>query len=164
MEKRKCLARELSDLIIYAVAVPFDHESRFKSWWIIYTGVNEGHYILGYVNERGFGVFFLLKLWPNELERKNLKIFFKNDCAWSHYYYVALVLWILIDQNNSFMDIGPLNNILVCCMTLMNNLIFFKIDSKSRKIHVQWNHVILCEFFHLHNYKHWFFNPFKFSL
>lgn len=31
MEKRKCLARELSDLIIYAVAVPFDHESRFKS-------------------------------------------------------------------------------------------------------------------------------------
>lgn len=126
MEKRKCLARELSDLIIYAVAVPFDHESRFKSWWIIYTGVHEGHYILGYVNERGFGVFFLLKLWPNELERKILNMFFKNDCAWSHYYYyVALVLWILIDQNNSFMDIGPLNYILVCCLTLMNNLIFF---------------------------------------
>lgn len=53
-------------------------------------------------------------------------MFFKNDCAWSHYYYyVALVLWILIDQNNSFMDIGPLNYILVCCLTLMNNLIFF---------------------------------------
>ena len=30
MEKRKCLARELSDLIIYAVAVPFDHESKFN--------------------------------------------------------------------------------------------------------------------------------------
>nr|XP_022335650.1 1-phosphatidylinositol 4,5-bisphosphate phosphodiesterase gamma-1-like isoform X2 [Crassostrea virginica] len=30
MEKRKCLARELSDLIIYAVAVPFDHEKVLK--------------------------------------------------------------------------------------------------------------------------------------
>ncbi|XP_061198199.1 1-phosphatidylinositol 4,5-bisphosphate phosphodiesterase gamma-1-like isoform X2 [Saccostrea echinata] len=30
MEKRKCLARDLSDLIIYAVAVPFDHEKVLK--------------------------------------------------------------------------------------------------------------------------------------
>lgn len=65
MEKRKCLARELFDLIIYVVVVLFDYESRFKSWWIIYIGVNEGYYILGYVNERGFGVFFLLKLGRN---------------------------------------------------------------------------------------------------
>lgn len=96
MEKRKCLVRELFDLIIYVVVVLFDYESRFKSWWIIYIGVNEGYYILGYVNERGLGVFFLLKLWFNELESKKLKMFFKNDCVWFYYYYVVLVLWKII--------------------------------------------------------------------
>ncbi|XP_048731959.1 1-phosphatidylinositol 4,5-bisphosphate phosphodiesterase gamma-1-like isoform X4 [Ostrea edulis] len=30
MEKKKCLARDLSDLIIYAIAVPFDHEKVLK--------------------------------------------------------------------------------------------------------------------------------------
>lgn len=76
MEKRKCLARELSDLIIYAVAVPFDHESRFKSWWIIYTGVHEGHHILGYVNERGFWGIFSAKIMAQWTREKKLEYVF----------------------------------------------------------------------------------------
>lgn len=31
------------------------------------------------------------------------------------------------------MDIGPLNYILVCCLTLMNNLIFFKLTQNPGK-------------------------------
>lgn len=77
--------------------------------------------------------YFLLKSWPHELEGKNLKMFLKKMTV------VSLILCgisfvdfvKLIDQNNSFMDIGPINYILVCCLTLMNNLIFFNLTQNQ---------------------------------
>lgn len=42
-----------------------------------YTGVHGGHYFVGYVNERGFRVFFLLK--PTTRRKKLENVFFLNN-------------------------------------------------------------------------------------
>lgn len=44
-----------------------------------YTGVHGGHYFVGYINERGFGVFFLLK--PTTRRKKLENVFKIKICG-----------------------------------------------------------------------------------